>query len=218
MRVPALLAMACALSYIGTGVFFLSDPSSDFPNGSDAYWQALADGSLARSGFLMCFGLAGLLAIGVIPALRRKLVIDESRLSYWGCTLGMLGYAVTAITYFRLLAGEPDRAKAVAQGSDIAAEVIQSFSLSLDTQGWLIFGCVAAFLLLVNLDALVHRSLPMMLCVLGLICAGLYGAAFAGLLLSQPDLVKTAAAIGGVALGPIWWIWLGVCLWRTPAP
>lgn len=214
-RIPAILSALCALSYIGTGVFFLSDPSSAHPNGSDAYWQALAEGSLARSGFLFCFGAAGLLALGVIPALRRMLAIDETRLSHWGCTLGLVGYAVTSVTYFRLLAGEPTRAAAVAGGSEEVRAAILSFSISLDTQGWLIFGCVAAFLLLVNGHALRSGGLPRMLALLGLLCGVLYAVAFAGLLLAQPDLVKTAAAVGGVALGPVWWLWVGWRLWRA---
>jgi len=195
-RFTALLSLACAVFYLGTGAFFLVDPSSEFPNGSDAYWQALAEGSLARTGFLFCFGAAALCAIGVLPALKRYLGLAEYHPAFWGMSLGLLGYAVTAITYFRLLAGEPERARAVANGTAEAKSIITSFSLSLDTQGWLIFGCVSVFLFLINAAGLQSRRWPVFLCLLGMLAAALYAVAFLGLLLSEPAIVTLAAAVG----------------------
>ncbi|SHM23499.1 DUF4386 family protein [Roseibium suaedae] len=214
-RTAAFFCFACAISYLATGAFFLLDPSAHYPAGSDTYWQELAKGPLARQGFLFSFGLAGLCALGVIPPVRRFLDLDERHLAYWGCTVGMLGYAVTSITYLRLLGGEAKRAEVVASGDALTSKIIQSFSLSLDTQGWLIFGCVGLFLLLVNLHSLRTGRLPKLLCVLGLACSGLYFAAFAGLFFAVPDLTTLAAAAGGVVLGPVWWIWLGACLFRS---
>ncbi|MBD8890587.1 DUF4386 family protein [Roseibium litorale] len=216
-RTAALFCFACAVSYLATGAFFLLDPSAQYPAGSDAYWQELASGPFARQGFLFAFGFAGLCALAVIPPLRRFLSLDERHVAYWGCTLGLLGYAVTSITYLRLLGGEAKRAEVVASGDALASKVIQSFSLSLDTQGWLIFACVGLFLLLVNLHGFRTRRLPRVLCALGIVCAGLYFTAFAGLLFSRPELTTLAAAAGGVALGPIWWLWLGERLWRAGA-
>lgn len=215
-RFAALLCFLCGACYLATGAFFLLDPSAKYPAGSDAYWQALAAGPFARRAFLFAFGLAGLAALGVIPPLRRFLAVDERHGAYWGCSLGILGYAVTAITYLRLLGGEGRRAEVVASGDALASTVIQSFSLSLDTQGWLIFGCVGLFLLLINLHGIRTSRMPRLLGALGVVCAGLYFAAFAGLLLAQPGLTTLAAAAGGVALGPVWWIWLGIRLWRAP--
>lgn len=213
-RFAALLAGGCALAYLATGLFFLLDPSSAHPAGSDAYWRALAAAPVERKGFLAAFGLAGLLAIGVIPSLGRLVRARTGDPAQWGCLLGLLGYAVTAVTYFRLLGGETQRAAAVAGGSEAARDAILSFSLSLDTQGWLIFGCVGLFLALVNGAGLLRRRLPWPVGVLGLVAAGLYATAFAGLLLGDQTLVKVAAGAGGVGVGPVWWLCIAVLLWR----
>jgi len=213
-RFAALLAAGCALAYLGTGLFFLFDPSSNFPAGSDAYWNALAAQPLERLGFLACFGLAGLFALGVIPALARIVEARPGDPAQWGCMLGFLGYAVTAITYFRLLGGEAQRAAAVADGSSDVRDAILSFSISLDTQGWIIFGCVGLFLGLVNIMGLMRRRLPWLIGGLGLIAAALYFVAFAGLLLRQETLVKLAAGAGGVGVGPIWWLCIAGLIWK----
>lgn len=213
-RFAALLAVGCALAYLGTGLFFLLDPSSAHPAGSDAYWQALAADPVERKGFLACFGVAALLAIGVIPSLGRLVRARTGDPAQWGCLLGLLGYAVTAVTYFRLLGGEVPRAAAVAAGDAATREAILSFSLSLDTQGWIIFGCVGLFLALVNGAGLVRRCLPWPLGGLGLVAAGLYATAFAGLLFGDETLVKVAAGAGGVGVGPLWWLGIATLIWR----
>jgi|GEM_PF-902368 len=213
-RFAAILAVGCAFAYLATGVFFLLDPTSAHPAGSDAYWQALAAEPFQRKGFLAAFGVAGLLAIGVIPSLGRLVRARTGDPAQWGCLLGLLGYAVTAITYFRLLGGEALRAAAVAGGSDPTREAILSFSLSLDTQGWIIFGCVGMFLALVNGAGLARRRLPWPVGGLGLVAAGLYGIAFGGLLFGDQTLVKVAAGAGGVGVGPVWWLCIATLLWR----
>lgn len=213
-RFPAVLAIGCAAAYLGTGAFFLTDPSSAFPAGSDAYWQALAAEPFQRRGFLACFGLAGLLAIGVIPSLGRLVGARTGDPAHWGCLLGLLGYAVTAITYLRLLGGEAKRAAAMAQGSEATREAILSFSLSLDTQGWIVFGCVGLFLALVNGTGLRRGRLPWPVGGLGLIAAALYACAFAGLLVGNETLVKVAAGAGGIGVGPVWWLCIARLLWR----
>lgn len=210
----AALAVGCALAYLGTGVFFLLDPSSAHPAGSEAYWQALAADPVERRGFLACFGAAGLLAIGVIPSIGRLVRARTGDPALWGCLLGLLGYAVTAVTYFRLLGGEARRAAAVAVGEAATRDAILSFSLSLDTQGWVVFGCVGLFLALVNGAGLARRRLPRPVGLLGMVAAVLYGTAFAGLLLGDERLVKLAAGVGGVGVGPVWWLAIAVLLWR----
>jgi len=213
-RFAAVLAAGCAAAYLGTGVFFLLDPASAHPTGSQAYWRALAADPIERRGFLACFGVAGLLAIGVIPSLGRLVRARTGDPAQWGCLLGMLGYAVTAITYFRLLGGEARRAAAVADGAAATRDAILSFSLSLDTQGWIVFGCVGLFLALVNGTGLLRRSLPWPVGGLGLAAAGLYGTAFAGLLFGNETLVKIAAGAGGVGVGPVWWLCVAALIWR----
>lgn len=213
-RFAAVLAAATALAYLGTGIFFLVDPSSAHPAGSDAYWRALAEQPVERSGFLACFGIAALCAVGVIPALGRMVRARSGCPAQWGCLLGLLGYAVTAITYFRLLGGEGRRAAAVAAGSKEVRDAILSFSISLDTQGWMIFGCVGLFLALVNGAGLVRGLLPRVVGLLGLVAAGLYFLAFAGLLSGDQTLVKIAAGAGGVGVGPLWWLSVAVLVWK----
>lgn len=215
-RFASLLAVGCAVAYLGTGVFYFLDPASAVARGSPEYWRALAAQPLERAAFLFCFGAAALFALGVIPAIMRHLRLRPGEPGHWGCMLGILGYAVTAVTYLRLLSGEPQRAAAVADGSDAVQQAVLSFSLSPDPQGWFIFGCVGLFLATVNATAWRRRRLPRAIAGLGLLAAGLYWLAFAGLLTGDDGLVALAAGLGGIAVGPLWWLGLAVLFWRRP--
>lgn len=216
MRTTAVVAAICGLAYICAGLFFLLDPSSGEAPGSPAFWAVLAQGPAVRAMFLFCFGLAGLLAFSASGDVLR-LVDSAGGVARLATSLGQLGYAVTAVTYFRLLAGEGQRAQAMTAGPDAARTAILSFSLSLDTQGWLMFAAVGLSLALTGLCGMARRSLPLWLCAAGLAAGVAYEFAFAGLYFKIPALVTFAAAAGGIGIGPLWWGGIAVALWRREA-
>lgn len=198
---PALVAVA----YVLVGVAFFVDPSQSETTGSDAYWDVLADAGFGRRAFLFAFAMVGVLAIGAIGVIRAILRPRPTGVVQWAVALGYLGYAVTAISYFRILSGEAGRAQAFADGGDATRAAIASFSIGLDPDGWLMFGATGIFLAVINMAALTGGHWPQWLGVLGLVIAGLSLAAWLGLLLDNTALVNVAVGAGGIVLGPIWW-------------
>ncbi len=205
-----------AILYIFVGIFYIVDPTSAYAPGTNEYWQALAEAPIARAAFLFAFASAGALAYCALPALASLMAPNVGAIRH-AAALGQLGFAVTAISYFRLLSGEATRAAAYASGDDAVRKAIGSFSISLDPKGWLIFGAVALCLLGLNAAALRFRTLPTPVALLGLAGAGCYGLAFWGQLTGQPNLTALAAGVGAIGIGPLWWLSLGViCLRRCP--
>ncbi|MGI9596333.1 MAG: hypothetical protein ACR2QK_09245 [Acidimicrobiales bacterium] len=210
----AVLPLLVAGSYVVVGAAFFADPSQSATTGSDEYWGILADESPARRVFLLGFAMTGLFAIGAIGSIRALIRPRPSGFVQWGFWLGYLGYAVTAVSYFRILSGEALRARAFSDGDQATQEAIASFSIGLDPQGWLMFGATGVFLAVVNAVAVSRSAWPRWLAAIGGAIAVLSLVAWFGLVTDRSQLVNIAVGAGGIVLGPIWWAGLGVVIWR----
>ncbi|WP_326538954.1 DUF4386 family protein [Pseudorhodoferax sp.] len=208
--------MASALCAMGAGIAFFFDPSHTATPGSDAYWRVLAQGSGARTAFLACFAGSSLCAMGVVRALRHLLRVPPAGWLDWLAQLGVLGLAVNAISYVRLLGGESRRAAAYIQGDAATQQAIASFSLVLDPQGWLTFGAVGLFLVCTNAVALRSRAWPRVLGALGIAFGTAYCFALLSFVVGRADWVPLAVGAGAIGLGPLWWGGIAWVLWRTP--
>ena len=216
MRAAAALAWATALAYLGTGALFFADPSRNEPAGSTAYWEILAEDPAGRTAFVAAFALTGLFALGALEGVGRLVGAGSVGIVRYGLILAYLGYGVNTISYVRLLGGESVRARAYADGSGAVREAIESSSLVLDPDGWLTFGAVGLFLIVVNVAALRTAAWRRSLVLVGLAAAVASWVAMAGLVSGNDDLLAVAAGVGGVVLGPIWWLGVGRQLWTHP--
>ncbi len=214
-RSLAILAFCCAASHAAAGLFFFFDPTRHLEAGSAAYWQLLAQQPWGRQAFLCAFAFTGVFALGLMQPMR-LMAHRESWVGHWLALLAMLGHAVNAVSYFRLLAGESRRAVAYAEGDAATQAAIRSFTLVLDPQGWLVFGAVGAFVLWANLAALRRASWHRGVAVLGCAMALAYAAAWAGLLFGIPSLITIAAGAGAVVLAPLWWLAMGLRWLKAP--
>ncbi len=213
-RSAALLPAMVAAAYVVVGIAFFLDPSAAETTGTDAYWDVLAEAGFGRRFFLFAFAMVGVLALGAIGSIRAILAPHPSGFLQWGFSLGYLGYAVTAVSYFRILSGEADRAKAFSDGAEETRDAIASFSIGLDPDGWLMFGATGVFLGIINAVSLSRNSWPRWLSVLGLVIAGMSLLAWFGLLADNSQVVNVAVGVGGIVLGPIWWAGLSLVVRR----
>lgn len=213
------LAMACGVAYLATGALFFFDPSRVEEAGSTAYWEILAEARFGRTAFVAAFACTGLFALGVVAPIGRLLRSRGGGLIHWAAVLAYLGFGVNTVGYVRLLGGESRRAAAFATGDPAVRDAIQSFSLVLDADGWLTFGGVGVFFVIINAVALRDGSWPRPLALIGLASAVASWTALGGFVFDNDALLSVAAGLGGVVLAPIWWIWIGRILWlEVPLP
>jgi hypothetical protein len=204
-----LIAFLCAAAHAATGLFFFLDPTRNLVAGSDVYWQVLAQQHWGRQAFLASFAFIGVFALGLVQAVRTSADATSS-IGQWLANLALLGYAVSAVSYFRLLGGEAKRALAYSQGDAAVQAVIRSFSLVLDPLGWLTFAAVGAFIFWASWRAWQTRKWPRFVAALGMAVALGYLCAWLGLLWGLPVLVKVSAGLGATVLAPIWWVAWGL--------
>jgi hypothetical protein len=130
----------------------------------------------------------------------------------WTANLAFLGFAVTAIDFFKVWAIQVYRAEIFVNADASARAAISATSDGLDPQGWLSFGMVGAWVLAVSLLAWRENLWPKSLCYAGLALAGIYWLIVVGNVFGIDILLSIAAALGGVILAPIWYIWVGLRL------
>ncbi len=162
------------------------------------------------------FVLIGILAFAAVPAISGLVQTVNAGWARWTKNLAYLGFAVLAISYFRAIALTPWRAEAFAVGDASTRAAIAGIgSAYIDPHGWLSFGAVSLWLLVVNVLALRGGKLPKLLGIIGIVGAILYALVVAGNVTGITLLVMIAAGLGGIIMGPIWFIWIGVRLSRT---
>lgn len=162
------------------------------------------------------FALGAVLAIAAVPAISEVVRAANEGWVRWTSNLAYLGFAVTAITYFQGLARMPERAAAYLAGdASTKAAIAATGGFSLDPQGWLAFGGVGLWVLVVSLLALRSDALPKALAYIGIATAILYWFVVAGYVLQIETMVAIAAGLGGIIAAPIWYIWIGVTLRRA---
>lgn len=174
-------------------------------------------GNIVGEGIVYIVGAA--LALAVVPAVSKRLGGENEGWVYWSGTLALLGFTVTLIGNVRAIALEPLRAAAYLAGdASTRAALAASVPIrgDLDLQGWLQFGAVGLWVLVVSWLGLGMRVWPRGLSYIGLALGIGYWLAALGFTLKSDALVTLAAGLAGVVLAPIWYIWLGLTLRRNP--
>lgn len=159
------------------------------------------------------FGIAAVLAISEQV---RKVNEEWVR---WTSNLAILGFSVTAISYFRAIALQPKIAAAyVAGDASTKAALVAPGGIGwyhLDPYGWFGWGAVGFWILVVCLLAFRSKALPRALAVVGMITTIGAWLVVAGFVLNIEMLVAIASVLGGIIFGTIWYVWNGVRLLRA---
>lgn len=159
------------------------------------------------------FAFCGVLGIAVVLAVTAKVRSLNDGWVRWTSTLALIGFSVVALQYSRLVVLNAERAAAYAAGdSTMKAVLAANQSLAtLDQFGFLAYGAVGLWFLVVNLLALRGDTWPKILAYLGIVGAIAYEFVVIGQLF-EVELFVTIAAGAAVIVGPIWYIWMGTIL------
>jgi hypothetical protein len=218
-QLGGLCAILVGISYILIGVIFLILPADQQPGGDSALFFAsvVRDPSLIRIYYLV-FALGAVLALGALPAISEGVRSMNEGLTRWATNLAYLGFAVTAIDFFRFWSIQEYWASAFVAADASTRPAIDAASFGLDPQGWLGFGAVGVWVLVVSLLAMRANAWPRPLSYIGIAVAVLYWLVVVGNVFGIDILLSIVAGLGGVILAPIWYIWTGLLLRRSSAP
>ena len=214
-RLGGILAIAIGVLYLLLGVTFLLSPTG----GIQDYKEVLP--SFVHSpATTILYGLEaaliGLLALGFVPQLSKFVGSDTSALLKWVMYLGLLGFAVEAVDQLRSLNILPLLADSYVSGDEATkTAVLANQSLRwIDTTCFFRLGLPGLWILAMSVAAFVSKRLNRILCVVGMVGAAFLWLAMIGNLLQAP----TAMAIGAgaaIVVGPLWYVWIGICLMKS---
>jgi hypothetical protein len=182
--------------------------------------------SVAEDSFMLRVGywawiLVAVVGLGAYPAITGLVNKNAEGWAIWARHLGYLAFIVMIVENLRLSVYVPAEGQAFAGADDTVRKMIggDNFHLSLDPNGWLEFSALGLSILIISLLALRVESLPRGWAIVGIIDAILLGLAVAGNITGVSILVGIAAILGGIILGPVWFIWIGIVMRRLePEP
>jgi hypothetical protein len=200
--------------YLVIGVTYLLLPAAQKQtSATDQFLPSFAENPTTQVIQWWVFALSGLIGIAVVLAVSESLRSANEGWVRWTSTLATLGFAVVAINNFRAMAFQPAMARAYVDGDAVTKTAIEvSGPFSLDPQGWLGFGAVGLWVLVVSLLALRLGAWPTFLTYTGIATAAAYWLIVVGFVFNQETLFTIGAALGGIILAPIWYIWTGLRL------
>lgn len=219
-RLGGTCSILVGISYVVIGITEVLLPADQMSSaGRDKFLMSFAQNPSLLQVQYWALALGALLAIAVVLAVSEAVRSANEGWVRWTSNLAILGFAVTAIDFFRTLALEPLNAAAYVQGDAAirAALTVPSSTVALDPQGWLGFGVVGLWLLVVNLLALRSGTWPKILSYVGIATAIAYFLVVVSLTLGLATMLQIVAGVGGVILAPIWFIWMGLNLRRAPS-
>jgi hypothetical protein len=219
-KVGGLCSILVGALYIIVGATYVLLPPEQQAGGApDAFYRSFAQSPTLSMVNYWAFALAGVFALGALPAITESVRSVNEGWARWTSNLAYLGFAVTAIDFFRNIALQPDRAAAYVAGDASLRAVLAAptFLAGLDSQGWLGFGGVGLWALMTSLLAMRSKMWPNTLAYVGCAVGVLYWLVVVSFVFDMAALTQIVAALGGVVAAPVWYIWVGTRL-RKAAP
>ena len=214
LKLGGICSILVGISYLVVGITYVLGPAEQRPGATSAdFLTSFAQDPLMSTLMYWAFALGAVFAIAVVLAVSEMMLSASEGWVRWTSNLAVIGFAVTALDYFRFLALYPAMAATYAAGDAVikTATEASQFALSLDPYGWLMFGAVGLWFLVVNLLAINENSWPKILAYVGIAGGIAYLLVVAGYVL-QIYTLNLIAAVGAIIIGPIWYIWTGLRL------
>jgi hypothetical protein len=220
-RTGSVCAILLGISYVVAGLTYLLLPAEQkggtLLHNPEKYLSSLAQGSTLLVSNHLILGIGALLGLAVVVAVSDWARSLKAGWMMWIGSLGYLGFAVTAVDNFQIAALDPMRAHQFVRADPVTRTVIAVTNpiISIDPQMWLSFGLTGIWILAVSWLGFRTKSLPGLHGILGVVVAAAYLFIEIGSVLESQFLLLFAAGVGGLVIGPIWYAWLGLALWKS---
>lgn len=217
-QLGGICSILLGVSYILIGALFLLLPAAQRVGSGaspDAFFRSFAQNPTLHTVYYWVFALGAVVALGAVPAISESVRSVNEGWMRWVSNLAFLGFAVTAIDYFRMLGLQPGRAVAYVAGDATTQAVLAApgYTAGLDVNGWLGFGGVGLWVLVVSLLGLRAGTWPKPLSYVGIAVAVLYALVVVSFVFEiAATLLPIVAGLGGIVAAPIWYIWIGLRL------
>lgn len=217
LKIGGWCSVLLGISYIIIGAGYLLLPPAQQSNDPAKFFPSYIQNPFVDDLIHWAFAIGALLALAVVLAITKYLRSNNNGWLEWSKLLALLGFSITAINDFGAVATIPVEAEAYVKGDLVTQKILTTIvkTSSLDPQGWLGFGGVGLWILIISLVALKNDKFPKVLCYIGIGGALLYWLTLVGFTLENQILIAIASGLGGVIIAPVFYIWVGNVLLRA---
>ena len=177
-----------------------------------AFYESLSKSSWVFSLHYWIVVVLALLTLAVIAAFFSLLREHRTGPLCWGMVVGVLGAALTTIDFAYVAVEAPRLARLFMRASPTLQSLLLVVGLPHIDPCFFAWGLIGVFALTVNCAALGHRLIPRVLGYIGVVGGVLYFLVFLGALSRTAWLIDFAVGLGGLVVGPLWYIWTGSML------
>jgi len=218
-KLGGICSVLVGISYIIIGItVLLESPQLTVENNAQSPFLFFESNRVVLLTQWSAMAWGAVFALAVIPAVSEKVRNLNEGWVRWTGTLATLGFAVTILDNYWAIVMTPARAAAYVTSSEAmrAAFAVPGEVQFIDIQGWLGYGAVGLWVLVINLLALRGAIFPKPLAYLGIATALAYFLVLTTMVFPNVrGMILVVAAIGGILLAPIWYIWIGLILHRN---
>ena len=178
------------------------------------FFVEFVDNSLSLSMAWIVFSLTGMLALFVVPAIKKLTEGVNDQLASPISLLGIICFTVLGLWAVTLLGRIPTLAENFVNGSvELQESIIAQGLPEIDPYGWYSFFGIGTWLIVINVIALKGKRLPRGHAIVGILLGLSHYSTFIGGIIENEPLNLIASA-GGALFYPTYFIWLGVLLLR----
>jgi hypothetical protein len=215
LKLGGLFAILLGVAKIfSSGIYLLLAPDLRAEVPAARFLPAFAQNHSLLTSFFWIETLVGVLGLAVVPALSSIVLSRHEGWVRWAGNLASAGFIISAVGYSLSIARLPNIANAYINGEAATQAALAAvWKASIDLFGLWGYGAVGVWVLIVSLLTIHQTGYPKLLAYLGILHAILFLLIPVGAIFKiQTVLLFIASA--GVAVAPIWWIWVGITLRR----
>ena len=205
-RTGGIFSIFSSLCYLSMGIFIILQPVLLQDANVDLFLNTMADKPVCFVLYYLAIALAAMFGIGTVKQITDFFVLEDCELIRWSQKLAYVGYAVLALSYFKVYTVKPYMANFYSAASQTEKDTILTMDpyISFAPNGIVTYGFIGVWLLLICIFALKNKSGLMITNIMGIILGLIF------LAVTYQDVPAAVTAILNTARGIISFLWFGL--------
>jgi hypothetical protein len=156
--------------------------------------------------------ILSLFSIAIIITFSKIVSYTHKGIALWVAVIGIIGTALSIVDFASVGVNAPRIAQHFSSYNASGKFVAIITGLPHIDPCFLSWALLGIWSLVCNWFALKDKLLPKTICYIGILGSCLYFLVFLGSVVQKQLIVDIAVGVGGLIIGPIWYIWFGLAI------
>ena len=201
-----IFSVLCSLCYLATGILVVLQPVIFQDANVDLFLNTMAENPMCFILYYLAIALSAFFGLGVVEQITNFLKVNDSELVKWTQRLAYIGFAVLAMSYFKVFTVKPYMSNFYMSATESEKEIILTMDayISFAPNGIVTYGFMGIWILSVCILSLRRKNVSLICSITGIIL---------GIILisvTAQNVGALATAILNTAKGSISFLWFGL--------